>query len=86
MEAPQKLPEIAYPCTWIYRVVAVDAADARNAIAERLGSRRHRLSDGRTSRTGKYASLELELEVFDAADRDELFVALGAMAGVRFVL
>lgn len=86
MDSPQERPEIDYPCTWTYRVIAVDAADARSAIVARLGSRPHRLSDGRTSRTGKYASLELELEVFDAGDRDDLFVALCAMAGVRFVL
>jgi uncharacterized protein len=86
VNTPEELPEIVYPCTWTYRVIADDAAGARSAIAERLGTRPHRLSDGNTSRTGKYASLELELDVFDAADRDELFVALGSIVGVRFVL
>lgn len=86
METPQERPEIVYPCSWTYRVIAVDAAHARSAIAQRLGTRPHRFGAGRTSRTGKYASLELELEVVDAADRDELFVAISAMAGVRFVL
>lgn len=86
METPQERPEIAYPCTWTYRVIAADAAAARSAIAAHLGTRPHRLGEGNTSRTGKYASLDLELEVFDAGDRDELFVALSAIAGVRFVL
>lgn len=86
MESSAERPEIDYPCPWTYRVIVVDVLDARSAIAARLGSRPHRLSDGLTSRTGKYASLELELEVFDEGDRDELFAALSAMAGVRFVL
>lgn len=86
METPGERPEIEYPCTWTYRVIASDAVRTSYAIVERLGARPHRLSEGRTSRTGKYASIELELEVVDAEDRDELFAALSAMAGVRFVL
>ncbi|HVS17805.1 MAG TPA: DUF493 domain-containing protein [Planctomycetota bacterium] len=79
-------PQIEYPCTWTYRVIAADVVGTAHAIAERLGTRPHTLQQGRTSRTGKYASIELELEVVDAADRDELFAALNDMHGVRFVL
>ncbi len=86
MDTPAEQPEIAYPCTWTYRVIAADVVGAAHAITQRLGTRPHTLSEGRTSRTGKYASIELELEVVDAADRDELFAALSAMNGVRFVL
>jgi putative lipoic acid-binding regulatory protein len=86
VERPEQQPEIEYPCTWTYRVIAADAVGTAHAIRSRLGTRPHRLSEGRTSRTGRYASLELELEVADAADRDELFAALSAMDGVRFVL
>lgn len=86
MDTPDERPEIEYPCTWTYRVIADDVAGTSEAIAAHLGTRPHRLGEGNTSRTGKYASLELELEVFDAADRDEVFAALGAMPGVRFVL
>jgi len=86
VETPRERPEIAYPCTWTYRVIAVDALGTSFAIAEHLGTRPHRLSEGHSSRTGKYASLELELEVVDELDRDELFAVLSAMSGVRYVL
>jgi putative lipoic acid-binding regulatory protein len=79
-------PEIEYPCTWTYRVIAADVVGTAHAIRERLGTRPHTLHQGRTSRTGKFASIELELEVVDASDRDELFAALSAMTSVRFVL
>jgi len=86
VDTPAERPEIEYPCTWTYRVIAVDVVGTSYAISERLGTRPHRLSEGNTSRTGKYASIQLELEVADQADRDDLFAALESMSGVRFVL
>lgn len=86
MQQPEKPPEIEYPCTWTYQIIAQDEAALRAAVASLLGAREHQLLAGKHSSSGKYSSMKLELEVADVSERNALFAALSAVAGVRYVL
>ena len=86
MQLPDRRPEIDYPTSWSYQVIGGDEESVRRAVAEVVLERRHTLRLTNKSRTGKYCSLLLELEVVDEADRLALFEALAAHADVRIVL
>jgi putative lipoic acid-binding regulatory protein len=83
---PDRRPEIEYPSAWSYQVIGLDEGLVRAAIAEIVAGRAHTLVLTKTSRTGKYCSLRLEIEVADEPDRLALFKALATHAAVRFVL
>jgi putative lipoic acid-binding regulatory protein len=83
---PDRRPQIDYPITWSYQVIGSDEALMREAVARLVAARAHTLERTKTSRTGKYCSLRLELVVVDEADRLALFEALATHAAVRFVL
>jgi putative lipoic acid-binding regulatory protein len=79
-------PEIAYPCTWTYRIIGWDEPRLRAVVAEVIGTREHRLLLARESAAGKYRTLQLELEVQDEAQRTEIFLRISQHPDVRFVL
>ena len=86
MLLPDRRPQIEYPITWSYQLIGSDGARMREAVASIVAARAHTLELSKTSRTGKYCSLRLEIEVADEADRLALFQALATHAAVRFVL
>jgi uncharacterized protein len=86
MQLPDRRPEIVYPCPWSYQVIGLDEQGLRAAVAVLLAGRTYSLLVSKKSRTGKYTSFGLELVVVDEADRNALFEALAAIAGVTFVL
>ena len=67
-------------------MIGSDEALMREVVAGLVATRAHTLELSKTSRTGKYCSLRLEIEVADEADRLALFQALATHAAVRFVL
>ena len=56
-------PEIHYPCVWQYKVIGMEQKAVQTALSEQLGDAPYSLSESRTSRKGKYISLNLELTV-----------------------
>jgi len=86
VQLPDRRPEIDYPTTWSYQLIGSDEALVRAAVAAIVAAREHTLQLTKTSRTGKYCSLRLEIVVADEADRLGLFQALATHAAVRFVL
>lgn len=86
MLLPDRRPEIDYPTSWSYQVIGSDEALVRAAVAGIVATREHTLLLTKTSRTGKYCSLRLELVVADEVDRLGLFQALATHESVRFVL
>ena len=86
MLLPDRRPQIEYPITWSYQLIGSDEAQMREAVASIVAARAHTLELSNTSRTGKYCSLRLEIEVADEADRLALFQALSKHTAVRFLL
>jgi putative lipoic acid-binding regulatory protein len=79
-------PDIAYPCSWSYKVIGLDEPSLRLAIAEVVGDCVHTLAVGNESTGGKYVSLALEAQVADEAQRLDIFERLAQHPAIRFVI
>jgi len=79
-------PEIDYPCSWSYKLVGPDEAALRAAIAAIVAHREHEIALSRTSRTGKYVSLKVEVVVGDHDERRGLANEFNDHPSVKFVL
>ena len=78
--------ELTYPRTWRYQVIGADEALLREAIACAVAECAYTVTVARSSRTGQYHSLHVELVVIDEAHRNGVFEALRRHDSVRFVL
>jgi putative lipoic acid-binding regulatory protein len=79
-------PEIDYPCVWQYKVIGMERKAVQAALSEKLGDAPYSLSESRTSRQGKYISLNLELTVHNEEQRLYLYSALTADPSIKLVL
>ena len=78
--------EIDYPCVWQYKVIGMDRAALREAVSLCLGDVPYSLSDSRTSRSGRYISLNLEVTVYSDFNRLRLYEVLGDHPAVKVIL
>ena len=87
---PQSLegckPEIHYPCVWQYKIIGMERQAVQAALSEQLGDAPYSLSESRTSKQGKYISLNLELTVHDEEQRLHMYSALTADPSIKMVL
>lgn len=81
----ERRPEISYPCEWGYRVIGESEEDIRDAIFEII-NKEHRFSRSNKSRTGKYVSFNIELEVESEAERDAIFRAFKVHKAIKMVI
>ncbi len=83
-EPEEPKPEILYPCSWEYRVIGSDRDHLVIEIQKIVGNRKHTLVDG--NRKGSWLSLSLDLVVHDENERNELYVSLKGIDGVKMVI
>ena len=69
-------PLITYPCPWVYQVIGRVETTLRVAIGQVLPAERCAIRPGNTSRTGKYVSLHVEIEVRSEVERTAFFEGL----------
>ncbi len=81
-----KRPKIEYPCKWEYCVVGENEASLRQAVSEALKSADYNLSFSKSSKSGKYCSLELTTTVADEEARDRIHSSLRAHPAVKIVM
>ena len=87
-------PVVEYPCQWGYKVIGPDEETMRAAVKlclddclnENSGEREFELGHSRTSISGKYVSLSLNLKVKDEAERDSVFAALTKRPEILMVI
>ncbi len=84
-EIAKKL-ELAYPCTWCYKVVAYERAGIEIAAIEIIGERAYSLNPSNVSKGGKYISMNLELLVHDEDERTNFYETLKAHPHIKTVL
>jgi hypothetical protein len=79
-------PEIDYPCVWQYKVIGQERQTIQNALSQELGDAPYSLSASRTSKKGKYISLNLELTVQNEEERLHLYTVLKNHPAIKLVL
>ena len=84
-EETQKL-ELAYPCTWCYKVVAYERAGIEIAAIEIFSEREYSLNPSNVSKGGKYISMNLELLVHNEDERTYFYETLKAHPHIKMVL
>jgi len=85
-EGCQKKPKIDYPCSWLYKVIGIGREEVELAIIEILGEGHYSITYSSVSSSGKYHSLNLEIEVVSEQNRDNIYNSLAAHAAIKVVL
>ncbi len=84
--ATQKKPEITYPCSWQYKLIAHDQLAIEQAVNAIIAELKHSLSSSKQSSSGKYISMNLELTVTSERHRDSIFSQFRDHVDIKFVL
>lgn len=79
-------PEIAYPCTWSFKIIGSDTAQITEAVVALLEAFEYQFSESRHSRTGKYTSWNLSVHVKSEAERLAIFSGLKHIPSVKVIL
>lgn len=69
-------PEIVYPCRWVYKVIGRDRGLIHGAIEEVLTGRNYAVTPSKSSKSGAYHCLNVELTVESEAVRVGLYEQL----------
>jgi len=78
--------ELAYPCSWSYKVIALEAEALQKAIRDILDEREHKLTHSKNSKGGKYISMNLDMLVHNEDDRNFIYESLKAHRNIKMVL
>ena len=84
-EFEQKL-QLEYPCTWCYKVVGYERAGLEVAAIEIFSERPYTLVPSKSSKNGKYISMNLELLVHNEDERTYFYETLKAHVHIKMVL
>ncbi len=86
LNAREEKLELTYPCSWSYKVIALEVEMLQEAIKEILDEREHKLTHSKNSKSGKYISMNLDMLVHNEDDRNFIYQALKAHQHIKMVL
>ena len=86
MGSCQTKPDIDYPCQWLFKVIGSDCLEIETAIKEVIGEASFKITASNASSSGKYRSINLEMEVTSEEHRLALYRNLGDCAAIKVVL
>lgn len=82
----QTKPDIDYPCQWLFKIIGSDCQAIEIAIQKVVGEAQIKITASNVSSSGKYQSVNLEMEVTSEAHRLALYKNLGNCAAIKVVL
>jgi uncharacterized protein len=82
----EKKPEIEYPCTWGYKVIGSDVDNILSAVEDSALGLEYSVKPSNVSKTGKYYSFNIEMEVPNEVVRDLVFENLQKNENIKYVL
>lgn len=85
MESEKKV-QITYPCEWGYKIIGLDRAKMLLAVDTIIKSDSMLISESRTSKNGKYISLDIKVMVQNESERNNYFKMLAEHSEIRMVL
>ena len=86
LNAREEKLELIYPCSWSYKVIALEVHMLQEAIKEIIDEREHKLTHSKNSKGGKYVSMNLDMLVHNEDDRNFIYQALKAHKNIKMVL
>ena len=78
--------QLEYPCSWCYKVIALERAGIEIAAMEIFSQRIYSLKPSNVSGSGKYVSMNLELLVHNEDERTFFYETLKAHQHIKMVL
>ncbi|MBE0515270.1 DUF493 domain-containing protein [Sulfurimonas sp.] len=78
--------ELTYPCSWCYKLIAGEKEALEEAIRAVIEEREHKLTHSKSSKGGKYISMNLDMVVHNEDDRNFIYEALKAHQHIKMVL
>ncbi len=84
-ESDKKL-ELEYPCNWCYKVVGESEEKIKEAVKDTIDQREHKLTSSKTSKSGKYKSMNLDMLVHSDDDRKTIYEELKKHKNVKIVI
>lgn len=82
----QTRPDIDYPCPWLFKVIGYGVREIEEAIKEVVGEVPCKITSSHASSSGKYHSVNLEMEVANEEHRLGIYRDLGVCAAIKVVL
>jgi len=79
-------PEFCYPCPWVYKVIGRDMNLLQSTVAEVLSGRTYSAIPSRSSKSGAYHCLNVEMTVENEPDRLGLYEKLRQHPAVIMVM
>ncbi len=77
--------KLEYPCEWEYKTILESHHDAKKII-ESLVKKEHKIKRSNSSKTGKYQTHIVTIQVKDDDERKSLFEKLKSHKSIKFVL
>lgn len=81
-----KKPHINYPCQWQYKVIGTAEHEILAAINAVVGGHEHTICKANQSSSGKYLSINLELQVHSEDMRNQIFTQLQGHPALRMII
>jgi len=85
-DAEKRKGQLEYPCLWVYKIVGPDRDEMQRAVAGIIRDRSYRIVHSRSSETGKFHCLNVELSVESEGHRKDLYENLRIHPAIRIVL
>jgi putative lipoic acid-binding regulatory protein len=77
---------IDFPCEWTYTVIGLEKNLIISAIKSIVGERPHLITESKSSKTGKYVSLHLQMTVLHREEFDGFYALLGKHEAIKMVM
>jgi len=78
--------QIEYPANWEYKLIALSEDLIKIAVEDVIDSREHTLVHSKSSKGGKYVSMNLDMLVHNEDDRNVIFEELKKHQNIKMVL
>jgi uncharacterized protein len=82
----KKKVHLEYPCPWVYKIIGPDQDEMQRAVAGIIRDRAYKISHSRSSATGKFQCLNVELSVESEGHRKDVYESLKCHPAVKLVL
>jgi putative lipoic acid-binding regulatory protein len=86
LENESMQPDIQFPCEWSYKVIGLDVNNILTAIEESVLGLSYDVTPSNLSKTGKYVSLNLKLEVPNEEVRNLIYEKLNQSPDIKYII